>query len=115
MKVTRTNTILYCRNWTETVAFYESTLGLTPTVQKEWFLEFRVSKEAYLSVADERRTSVKSGGGAGVTVSFRVEDATALREELLAAGASPGEMRQVWGSEAFFVRDPEGNRLEFWS
>lgn len=115
MKVTRTNTILYCRNWQATVEFYKATLELTPTVQKKWFLEFRVSKEAYLSVADEGRTSVKAAGGAGITISFRVEDAEELREELIAKGAEPGKMRQVWGSSAFFIRDPEGNRLEFWS
>lgn len=78
-------------------------------------MEFRVSEQSYLSVADEGRTSVRSSGGDGVTVSFRVEDAEGLRRELIAKGAVPGVMRQVWGSRAFFIRDPEGNRLEFWS
>jgi catechol-2,3-dioxygenase len=30
------------------------------------------------------------------------------------AGIITTPIKEVWGSKAIYVRDPEGNRLEFW-
>lgn len=115
MTIVGSITILYCRRWNDTVDFYADGIGLKVLTRKEWFVEFRLSQEARLSVADERSTSVKSSAGLGITLSIHVDDTPAARLELLSRGLSPAELRTVWGSTAFFIRDPEGNRLEFWS
>jgi catechol 2,3-dioxygenase-like lactoylglutathione lyase family enzyme len=108
------NTILYCRNWDATVAFYRDVLGIRGNELAEWLVEFRLTPGAAISIADERRTSIQSGGGAGLTVSIGVEEVEAAREEIIARGGTPEPLRSIWGSRAFFIRDPEGNRLEFW-
>lgn len=115
MTILGSNTILYCRRWNDTVDFYAAGIGLRVLTRNEWFVEFRLSEEARLSVADEGSTSVKSSEGRGITISIHVDDARAARLQLLSRRLSPGELRSVWGSTAFFIRDPEGNRLEFWS
>ena len=69
------NTILYCRNWQETVSFYQDSLALTVTFATDWFVEFQLAGAAHLSIADERRATVKSSRGAGVTLTFKVASA----------------------------------------
>jgi catechol 2,3-dioxygenase-like lactoylglutathione lyase family enzyme len=113
--IKRANTILYCARWAETVHFYEQHLALPVLVRKDWFVEFGLGPDSALSVADELRASISSSHGEGLTISLRVDDVGAAREELVAAGLDPGPMRPVWGSRAFFLWDPEGNRLELWS
>jgi uncharacterized glyoxalase superfamily protein PhnB len=78
-------------------------------------VEFKLNESARLSVADETRTSVKSGDGKGVTISLQVENVEELRTELVKDGFAPSTPREVWGSKAIYLHDPEGNRLEFWS
>jgi len=78
-------------------------------------VEFRLGSDAALSVADEARTTIKSAAGAGITISIRVDEVESTRADLSASGADPEPIRTVWGSRAFFLRDLEGNRLEFWS
>jgi len=31
------------------------------------------------------------------------------------AGFNPTPIKEIWGSKAIYIHDPEGNRLEFWS
>ena len=115
MKIKATNTILYCRKWEETVAFYRTGLKLPVLSSTEWFVEFKLNDRSRVSVADEARTSVKSSGGNGITLSLQVDDIEQTRTELLAAGISPTPVKEVWGSQVFYIYDPEGNRLEFWA
>ena len=115
VKIKSTNTILYCRNWEATVAFYRSRLKLPVLSSTEWFVEFKLNESSRVSVADEARTSVKSGGGKGITLSLQVDDIEQTRMELMEAGLTPTPVREVWGSKVIYVHDPEGNRLEFWS
>jgi catechol 2,3-dioxygenase-like lactoylglutathione lyase family enzyme len=113
---TTANTILYCREWEATVAFYRDRLGLPVTYAGEWFVEFALTATARLSVADERRASVKSAGGAGITLTFQVADAAAVRTAFESAGLTPGPLkRHAWGATVFYLHDPEGHRLEVWS
>jgi catechol 2,3-dioxygenase-like lactoylglutathione lyase family enzyme len=110
------NTILYCREWHATVAFYRDRLRLPVTFDSDWFVEFVVAPDARLSIADERRASIKSSGGAGITLTFQVEDARAVWDLFQAAGLAPGPLKQhAWGALVFYLRDPEGHRLEVWS
>ena len=115
VKIKSTNTILYCRNLEATVEFYRTGLKLPVLSSTEWFLEFKLNETSRVSVADEARTSVKSGGGKGLTLSLQVDDIEQTREELMEAGTTPTPVKEVWGSKVIYIHDPEGNRLEFWS
>ena len=106
---------LYCKKWRETIAFYRDGLKLLVISSNEWFVEFKLNEMSRLSVADETRTSIKSGDGRGITISLQVSDIEQTRAELLDAGINPTPIKEVWGSKAIYVRDPEGNRLEFWA
>jgi catechol 2,3-dioxygenase-like lactoylglutathione lyase family enzyme len=115
VKIKSTNTILYCRNWEGTVEFYRTSLKLPVLSSTEWFVEFKLNETSRVSVADEARTSIESSGGKGLTLSLQVDDIEQTRTELMEAGITPTPVREVWGSKVIYVRDPEGNRLEFWS
>lgn len=115
MKIKAANTILYCKKWEETVAFYRDGLGLLVISSTDWFVEFKLNESARLSVADETRASIKSGDGKGITISLQVADVEELRSQLIGLGLDPTPIKEVWGSKAMYLRDPEGNRLEFWS
>lgn len=109
------NTILYCQRWRETVEFYRGVLGLPVTVEKDWFVEFRLTADSFVSVADSRRATVESSGGSGITLTLQVDDIHARHGRLVQAGIDAGEVRKhSWGAWSFFCRDPEGYRLEFW-
>lgn len=110
------NTILYCRKWHETVAFYRERLGLPISMETDWLVEFQVSESGFISIADERRSRIRSAAGAGVTVTLRVENADAAHADLESAGLDLEPVRShPWGARLFRFRDPEGHRLEVWS
>ena len=115
MKIKSTNTILYCKKWEETVKFYRTGLKLLVLSSNEWFVEFKLNEMSRISVANEVRTSIKSSGGKGITVSLQVADIDQTRTELIEVGITPTPIKDVWGAKAIYVHDPEGNRLEFWS
>ena len=115
MKIKAANTILYCKKWQETIAFYKDGLKLLAISSNEWFVEFKLNEMSRLSIADETRTSIKSGDGKGITISLQVSDIEQTRAELLDAGITTTPIKEVWGSKAIYVHDPEGNRLEFWA
>ena len=111
-----TNVILYCRSWRETVEFYRDRLQLPVTLSKDWFVEFRLTPSAHVSVADERRARIKSSAGQGMTLTWQVEDIEAAWQALHARGVAPDPIRDhPWGGRAFHFHDPEGHRLEIWS
>jgi catechol 2,3-dioxygenase-like lactoylglutathione lyase family enzyme len=115
VKIKAANTILYCKKWQETIAFYKDGLKLLVISSNDWFVEFKLNEMSRLSVADETRASIKSGDGKGITISLQVIDIEQTRTELMEAGIMPTPIKEVWGSKAIYVRDPEGNRLEFWA
>ncbi len=114
MKIKAVNTILYCRKWQETVAFYRDSIKLLVLSSNDWFVEFKLNETSRLSVADESRTSIKSGEGKGITISLQIMDVEQIQAELMEAGIDSSPIKEVWGSKAIYVHDPEGNRLEFW-
>ena len=115
MKIKAANTILYCKKWDETVAFYRDGLKLLVISSTDWFVEFKLNESARLSVANEIRASIKSGEGKGITISLQVADVEELRAQFVEAGFNPTPIKEIWGSKAIYIHDPEGNRLEFWS
>ncbi|MBA3012730.1 MAG: VOC family protein [Proteobacteria bacterium] len=115
MKINAVNTILYCNQWKETVDFYAIGLNLRVLLDREWFVEFRLTDSARLSIADARRTTVKSNGGSGITISLRVDNLQSAHMDFQQRNLNPTPIRPLWGSMVFYLYDPEGNRLEFWS
>lgn len=114
MKIKAANTILYCEKWQETVDFYRNGLKLLVISSNDWFVEFKLNEMSRLSVANEARTSIDSNQGKGITISLQVADIDQTRIELIEAGIMPTPIKEVWGSKAMYIHDPEGNRLEFW-
>lgn len=110
----RANTILYCRHWSATVAFYRRLLRLPINFENDWFVEFQLNEGAYLSVADASRTSIAAVAGQGITLAWQVSDLAHLHAHLVAAGAQVTPIRRRWGAWVFYCHDPEGHRLEFW-
>ncbi len=115
MKIKTTNTILYCHKWEQVLAFYKTKLGLEINFSNEWFVEFKLTEQSYLSVADESVTSIKSSQGHGITITLEVEDIEDFFVFLKKSGCNPSPIKaHAWGATVIYVFDPEGNRLEFW-
>ncbi len=115
LEIKRTNTILYCRRWDETVAFYRDRLQLEVAFACSWLVEFHLSATAFLSIADQSRTTLSSAGGNGITLSFQTDDLTAVHGRLAGIGVAPTDIRsRVLGADVFYIFDPEGTRIEFW-
>ena len=111
-----TNIILYCSKWHGTVNFYRNRLELPVTFESDWLVEFRLTDTSHVSIADERRATIKSGQGTDITLTMQVQDADIVWRRLRAAGMAVGEVRDhAWGARVFYFRDPEGHRLEIWS
>jgi catechol 2,3-dioxygenase-like lactoylglutathione lyase family enzyme len=113
--ITVASTILYCSQWDETVRFYRDRLNLSVTFSSDWFVEFSLNATSRLSIADERRASVKSAHGKGITLSWKVDQIDTCWAELQQDGLKPTEIHShSWGARHFFIVDPEKNRIEFW-
>jgi catechol 2,3-dioxygenase-like lactoylglutathione lyase family enzyme len=116
LSILAANTILYCRKWRDTVAFYRDALNLPVTFTSDWFVEFQIASAAHLSIADERRATIKSGQGAALTLTFRVDEVDETWKRLSARGLQLGAIQDhAWGARVFYFYDPEGHRLEIWS
>ena len=114
--INRTNTILYCRRWKETVTFYRDRLSLEVAFETDWLVEFKLTSTSFLSVADQSRTTLSSAGGDGITLSFQVEKLEAIHRAFTREGLAPTAIRsQVMGADVFYLQDPEGTRIEFWT
>ena len=113
--IKRTNTILYAKRWKKTVDFYRDRLGLEIAYQCDWFVEFRLTRTAFLSVADQSRATIPSADGKGITLSFQIDDLQTAHNEFIIDGLAPTKIRSnVMEADVFYLFDPEGNRLEFW-
>lgn len=98
-----------------TVAWYKQILKLDVSFSNEWFVEFSLNEKAKLSIANEAKASIKSSRGKGITISLNVDDITDKHLSLIEAGLNPSSIKTIWHSKAFYIYDPEGNRIEFWS
>jgi len=88
-----TNTILYCKQWEKTVAFYRDHLKLPILFATDWFVEFGLNEMSRLSIADEKRSSIKSCGGKGITLAMEVNNIEAAREHAEELGMKPTPLR----------------------
>ncbi|MEO8394049.1 MAG: VOC family protein [Chloroflexota bacterium] len=114
MDIERTNTILYCHQWIETVSFYRNTFDFPITYQTAWFVEFQLTTHASLSIADESRASIQSVGGQGITLSWQVPQLREMHTALLKQCIPASTIRKKGGAYLFYLHDPEGHRIELW-
>ena len=114
MNFHRTNTILYCRKWTETVAFYREIFEFPISYQKDWFVEFQLTPHSYLSIADESRATIHSVEGQGITLSWQVSNLQEIHAALLEQTIAVSPIRKKWDAYLFYLYDPEGHRIELW-
>ncbi|MEY4642255.1 MAG: hypothetical protein RLZZ227_2249 [Pseudomonadota bacterium] len=117
MKILAANTIIYCRNWPDSVKFYRDVLQLAISFQKDdWFIEFAVNGAAHLSIADAARCTIAPGGGIGMTLSFFVQDLRAAQATFRSQNITTTDIKaKGWRAPYFYVYDPEGTRIEFWT
>jgi catechol 2,3-dioxygenase-like lactoylglutathione lyase family enzyme len=113
--IERSNTILYCDKWEESVSFFRDILDFGVSFSNDWFIEFELGDGSFLSIANARRATIPSSAGAGLTLSWRVVSLQETHRSLVEAGAEPAEIHTRWGASAFHIIDPEGHRIEFWS
>ena len=114
MIIQRSNTILYCQKWMETVAFYRDLFKFKITHQTDWFVEFQITPDAYLSIANETRASIQSVDGQGITLSWQVADIKDAHQYWSGQAISISEVKKKWGAFVFYLHDPEGHRVELW-
>jgi catechol 2,3-dioxygenase-like lactoylglutathione lyase family enzyme len=117
MKILAANTIIYCKNWQDSVHFYRDVLGLAISFQKDdWFIEFVVNGAAHLSIADAARCTIPPGSGVGLTLSFFVQDLRGTEAIFKEHNIATTPIKaQGWRAPYFYVNDPEGTRIEFWT
>ncbi|MBU3950342.1 MAG: VOC family protein [Proteobacteria bacterium] len=110
-----TNIILYCKEWEQTVRFYKDRLLLPVNFSTDWFVEFILTASSRLSIANEKRSSIKSCAVKGITLALEVEDIEAVREDMVITGLEPTAIREhSWAARVFYLFDPEGHRIEIW-
>ena len=115
MKIKTANTIFYCTNWEETVKFYRDHLNLTVIFSTDWFVEFSLNSTSRLSIADEKRASIKSCNGKGITLSFEVKSIDNAWNFAKKAGLKPTMIKKhPWDARTFYLFDPDGHRIEIW-
>ena len=117
MKILAANTILYCRHWEQSRHFYRDVLQLQISFQKDdWFIEFSVNGAAHLSIADATKCTIAPGDGVGITLSFFVQDLRGAQAVFTEHGITTTEIKaKGWRAPYFYVHDPEGTRIEFWT
>lgn len=113
--IVRSNTILYCDNFEQTIKFYRDILQLPVHHKNEWLVEFLLFDQTFLSIADEKRTSIKSSKGKGVTISLNVENLDQVHNYFYQQGSTVSDIKPAWEAMAFYIYDPSGNRVEFWT
>lgn len=109
------NIVLYCMEWDETMRFYRDALQLPVLFSADWFIEFGLTANSRLSIADEKHASIKSCGNAGVTITLQVENIDAARTYAVNRGLNPTEVKtHPWSARNFHLFDPEGHRIQIW-
>ena len=115
MNIERTNTILYCHKWRETVAFYRNVFDFPISYQNDWFVEFQLTDDAYLSMADESRCQYSKRRRARASrLSWQIANLSAMHAILLKQNITVSAIRLKWRASLFYLHDPEGHRIELW-
>jgi catechol 2,3-dioxygenase-like lactoylglutathione lyase family enzyme len=109
------NIILYCKNWETTVSFYRDIMNLPVHFSNDWFVEFELSPVSRISIANEKRASIKSCKGEGITITLGVDDIMSAHKHAVQNGLNPTPIKNhPWGASVFYFYDPEEHRTEIW-
>jgi catechol 2,3-dioxygenase-like lactoylglutathione lyase family enzyme len=111
----RSNTILYCRRWTETIHFYKKQMGLRVAFENDWFVEFQLTDTSFLSIANSARATISDVQGQGITLTWEVQNLEQVKKYLETQRISTTPIKRKWNALVFYCHDPEGHRLEFWA
>ena len=110
-----TNTILYCTKWEQSVRFYKEVLNLPVLFSTDWFVEFYLTSNSRLSIADEKHASIKSNREKSITLSLEVENVDLIWSQMEKAELKPTAIvEHSWNARLFYIFDPEGHRIEIW-
>jgi catechol 2,3-dioxygenase-like lactoylglutathione lyase family enzyme len=115
ISVDRANTVLYCDQWEATASFYRNVLALDVEHESDWFVEFRLTDTAFVSIADARRATIDAVGGQGITLTLHTTALIETKALLDRSGITTTSIKRRWGADVFYCRDPEGHRIEFWA
>lgn len=114
-RILTTNLILYCKKWEKTVQFYRDTLQLPVQFSSDWFYEFLLGETSRLSIADEKRSSIKAPPCKGITITLEVEDIDLVWSDFSGRQLKPTPIQaHQWNARVFYIFDPDGHRLEIW-
>ena len=83
--------------------------------ENDWFVEFRISDTAFLSIADTSRATIRDVRGEGLTLTWRVANLVRAREVLGGRGVTTSPIKTRWQAQVCYFHDPEGHRIELWS
>jgi len=109
------NMILYCKEWEDTVKFYREGLSLPVNFMNDWFVEFCLTENSRLSIANEQISTIKSPAEKGITIALQVKDIDAVWKSVMKKKLEPTEIKShPWDASVFYLFDPEGHRLEIW-
>ncbi|QEG22478.1 DUF542 domain-containing protein [Mariniblastus fucicola] len=114
LEARRTNTILYCERWLETVLFYREAIGLPASFENDWFVEFKIADSSFLSIANAARATIEHVQGQGVTLSWQVENLPQIKRQLDSREIQTAGIKPRWNSNVLYFHDPEGHRIELW-
>ena len=115
LSLQRSNTILYCRHWIETVRFYKKQMCLQAAFENDWFVEFQLTDTSFLSIANSARATIPDVRGQGITLAWEVRNLEQVKERLEMQEISTTPIQRRWNALVFYCYDPEGHRLEFWA
>lgn len=90
-------------------------MAFKESYKTDWLVEFQITECAYLSIADAHRTTINGAKGAGITLSFQVDDVDRVHRLLQAHAVTASIIKNIWNARAFFINDPEGYRIELWA
>ncbi len=110
-----TNMILYCKNWEETVKFYKEGLSLPVNFINNWFVEFCLTENSRLSIANEQFSTIKSPTEKGITIALQVKNIESVWKNIMKKKLEPTKIKpHPWDARVFYLFDPEGHRIEIW-
>ena len=89
------------------IEFYQAELG--------WPLEFRTEDSAYFDTAGVVLERSASPANPDFIVGLAVDDVDATYHDLVKRGVTIAEVPKdrSWGVRNFYVRDPDGNQVEY--
>lgn len=116
------STVLFVKDLSQSMAFYENTLGLEHTVTDDVSAAYRLGDHDFVLLQEAAAADMISqpalaqAGGQRVLLCVKVEDVDATYQALKDRGVAfiKPPKDQDWGRRTTYFADPEGNLWELW-